>query len=137
LGASYKKALTQFNSAIPARVHGCVSYAAQPNGETKMPFNNKRSEEAKLRREQRRKTKKSIRTQASRYINENCFKDVGNGENVNLLTPENVKEYLMRINDGEELKVIRSALYGSIVSAREGFLIQAAQGLILEGTIKY
>jgi hypothetical protein len=110
---------------------------ALPNGETKMPFNNKRSEEAKLRREQRRKTKKSIRTQASRYINENCFKDVGNGENVNLLTPENVKEYLMRINDGEELKVIRSALYGSIVSAREGFLIQAAQGLILEGTIKY
>ena len=102
-----------------------------------MPYNNKRSEEAKLRREQRRETKKSLRTQANTFIQDNSFKDTTNGEIVNQLTPENVKDYILRVNEGVAVRVVREAMFGSLISSSEGFLAQAAQGLVLENGIKY
>jgi hypothetical protein len=95
-------------------------------------YNNKRSPEAK----EKRATKKTLRKQANDFIRENSFKDLDNGETINTLLPSQVQSYLLVAN-GVELKIIKSQIFGSLVSPREGCVVQAAQGLVLENGLTY
>lgn len=97
-------------------------------------YNNKRSQEAEERREQ----KQSLRRQAHNYVLDHSFKDrVGNGEVINTVTPDQVISFLGIQNETADLKLILPYTYGSVVDLKEGFLVQAPQGLVLENGIKY
>jgi hypothetical protein len=97
-------------------------------------YNNKRSKEATERREQ----KQSLKRQAHSFVLDHSFKDrVGNGEVINLSTPQDVIEFLNLNNELPQLKAISPCIYGSVVDVKEGFLVQAPQGLVLENGVKY
>jgi hypothetical protein len=99
----------------------------------------KRSPEGEVKQ----KTQKSLKTQTKKYIDENSYRDYRNGETSNLLSPEQVREYLLTVNlryqPSLKIKIVRPEMYGSLVAVAnaERFLGQAAAGLVLEGTVKY
>jgi hypothetical protein len=80
--------------------------------------------------------KKTLKKQAYDFVRANSWKDFVRDESVNQLTPDRVKDYLVQVNGGVLLRIINPPLYGSVLEGKV-VLVQAAQGLVLEGTIKY
>jgi hypothetical protein len=89
--------------------------------------------------QQKREEKKSMRKQAYTYIHQNSFHDLQNGETVNRVTPEQVKNFLISVNGEAPIRIVSPRIFGSLIfnAGDEHNPVQAAQGLVLEGTIKY
>jgi hypothetical protein len=87
----------------------------------------------------KQKQKNTQRKQAYQYIHKNSFHDLENGETVNRVTPEQVKSFLISVNGEAPVRIVSPMIFGSLIfnAGDEHNPVQAAQGLVLEGTIKY
>lgn len=80
--------------------------------------------------------KKTLRKQALDYRRLNSFHDLRNGETIYLDTPYQLVDNLTALNGNIELTVVSPSIYGLVVDVEGGVVVQAAQGLVLEGNLQ-